>query len=184
MNMENTKFYNVKIGTRTRAGNLNVLQSFVAQSNKKLVDINTYYFNKYKGFDVSVEEITEVVIDDIPEVKSVDWMGKDEKDRKIEDLTRKLEYTKIAKQLTKFEGKIYVNKISPEFKAEIESLKNEYRNLKDRKDELLKIVPSVINQKYFNTLNNISLKDFNVFNDYIEFVASIDGKLYSDDTEL
>ena len=184
MNTENNKFYNVKVGTRTRAGNLNMLQSFVAQSNKSQSDVHTYYSNKYRGFDVSVEEIKEIVVDEIPETKVFDYLGRDEKDRKIEELSRKLENTKNAKQLTKFEGKIYVNKISPEFKSEIESLKNEYGKLKDRKDKLLKLVPSVINQKYYNTLNNISLRDFNVYNDYIEFVASIDGKLYSDDTEL
>jgi len=60
------KFYNIKIGTHTRAGNFNALQSFVAQSDKTQSSIYSYYSNKYKGFNVLVEEIIEIIKDEIP----------------------------------------------------------------------------------------------------------------------
>ena len=71
--MEDFKFYDVKVGKYTRARNLNIFQSFVAKSDKNQDDVYTFYSNKYRGFDISVEEIKEIVTDNITLSKKEDW---------------------------------------------------------------------------------------------------------------
>ena len=57
------KFYNVKIGTMTRKGNLlSYIEKVVSvEGNYSHHDMNNYFVEKYSGFCVDVKEIEEVM---------------------------------------------------------------------------------------------------------------------------
>ena len=55
-------FYDVRIGTRTRAGNLNVIHSFVCKSvEKQEYKIRDFYQSRYNGLSIDVFKVIEVV---------------------------------------------------------------------------------------------------------------------------
>ena len=63
----NENFYEVKVGTLSKKGNLNVAYSFVCKTDKGMNDVKVYYLGIYKGFDVVVR-----CVEDIDEPKIVD----------------------------------------------------------------------------------------------------------------
>ena len=55
-------FYDVRIGTRTKAGNLNVIHSFVCKSvEPQEYKIRNFYLSRYSGFSIDVFKVIEVV---------------------------------------------------------------------------------------------------------------------------
>ena len=55
-------FYEVRVGTRTRAGNLNVIHSFVCKSVEiQEYKIRDFYQSRYSGLSIDVFKVIEVV---------------------------------------------------------------------------------------------------------------------------
>jgi hypothetical protein len=68
----NANFYEVKIGTMTRRGDLNATHSFVCQSDKNEYQVRDYYQSKYRGFNVKVTPVEKI---EVLEVASTDFTG-------------------------------------------------------------------------------------------------------------
>jgi len=58
--METINFYFIEIGTLSRAGNLTVMNSFAAKSEKNEYDVRDFYAEKYKGLSVRATTIKQV----------------------------------------------------------------------------------------------------------------------------
>lgn len=55
-------FYEVRVGTRSRSGNLNVLYSFVCKTEEtREYKVQEFYLSKYQGFNVDVIKVNEIV---------------------------------------------------------------------------------------------------------------------------
>ena len=181
--MEELKFYDVKVGKSTRAGNLNVFQSFVAKSDKNQNDVYRYYLSKYKGFDISVEEIREVVADNIPKSGEKDWLGRDDRDIKIENLENELSKAKQAKEINKFEGKVNWNKISDEITENTKEMFKLAEAYKDKKDALENKIRRTIRETYNEFIDSVSLNDWKPDGSQVKFTAYLKGKLFSEYSE-
>jgi hypothetical protein len=61
----NPNFYEVKIGTMTRRGDLNATHSFVCQSDKNEYHVRDYYASKYRGFNVRITPVEKIEVVEI-----------------------------------------------------------------------------------------------------------------------
>ena len=172
--MENIKFYDVKVGTMTRAGNLNVITSFVAKSDKEQNKVYNFYIQKYRGLSVQVAEIIEVVEDVIPNEVNYSF-------QEIRDLKKQVEL--LGKQsFNSFSGRVRWDRVvNIEFKELIEISKL-YR---EKKEEIDKKLGNYIREKY-NTISvdYVSIGEYKINDIYIPFSVKIDGSIKPSDNEL
>ena len=177
--MENIKFYEVKIGTMTRAGNLNVITSFVAKSDKEQNKVYNFYIQKYKGLSIQVSEIIEVVEDVIPNEVNYSFIAP--KDQEIRDLKKQVDI--LSKQsFNSFIGRIRWDiVVNTEFKELIEISKL-YREKKEEIDKRLEVY---IKEKY-NTISvdYVSIGEYKLNDTYIPFTVKIDGSIKPSDNEI
>jgi hypothetical protein len=137
-------FYSVKIGNRTRRGHFNESISFVCKTaNDSDYDVQAHWTNHYKGFEVFVSKVKEVIEIDIK--GSLETGSKEIKEfkREIKRLESQLNRPKITHFHGKFDYKYFpeeakeiVKKIK-EAKSKVYNLKNEATDLIE--DHLLKI---------------------------------------------
>lgn len=174
--MENIKFYNVEIGTRTRAGNLNVIHHFVAQSESSQNNVYGFYSNKYLGFSVNVNEIKEIVKDDIPEIRTETYnfqsspleKEKKELEKQVKELSKGFEY---------FQGTVTYNSMSAEITLalkELEKLDDSYKTLKYK---INKNIKSFLEDKYKLLYREVTLGEYTHDTVEIGFTIRLKGKM-------
>ena len=109
-------FYDVRVGTRTKAGNLNVLHSFVCKSVElHEYKIRNYFIEKYSGLSVDVLKVKDVI--DITNEK-IDTTNpfeseKYESRKKITELEREIKKLQDSKNST-FSMEIKFDEINEE----------------------------------------------------------------------
>ena len=174
---EDFKIYNVKVGTLTRAGNLNVLYNFVAKSNKKISDVTAYYKNKYKGLGCEVYGITEIVEDDIPKKGEPDYMTLNKNQALINEIDR------LKKQsFNSFSGEIELVGSSPTITQSLKEMQRLMSLYKEEKKRIKAEVELKLKEKFnIVDINYITLDDFNENNSEIKYTIKLLGSLkYSD----
>jgi len=172
------KFYSVKVGTKTRAGNINVNYDFVAQSERNQNEVYTFYANKYKGFALSVEEITEIVADEIPKKLEVDWIGVPLETKKIQALEQELKNLKET-GFDRFSTTVWVKKISEEVNDKFKEFENLHKQYYAKRDEISNLIRNYIFTTYPSTLKieNISIGEFDHTTTNVPYTVRLNGKL-------
>ena len=172
------KFYNVKVGTRTRAGNLNVNHSFVAQSERNQNEVYSFYGNKYKGLAIEVEEITEIVSDEIPvEVKKDYFTGVSVDVAKIRALEKEIQELK-EKGVDRFSSTVIWNNITDEITEKFKEFQEIYKQYATKKGEIRSLIRAVIFAKYpMVKIDNVSIEEFNHDVGKITYTIQLDGTL-------
>ena len=179
--MEDFKFYDIKVGKYTRARNLNVLQSFVAKSDKNQNDVYTFYSNKYRGFDISVEEIKEIITDEVVVNKSsnLDYLGRTPEQVEISKLKEKIALLENVKPLESrsFKGTITWNKISDEITKGIDDLEAIKKTYQEKKETVSKKIINRVSERYNLPITSVSLGEWSEKTGQIPFEVNLDGKI-------
>ena len=180
--MEELKFYHVRVGKHTRAGNLNVFQSFVAKSDKNQNDVYLFYSNKYRGFDISVEEIKEIVTDEVIVNKSnnLDYLGRTPEQVEISKLKEKISVLENIKPLESrsFKGTICWHKISNEITKDINDLEAIKKTYQEKKEIISKKIISKVSENYnILPITSVSLGEWSESTSQIPYEVKLDGKI-------
>jgi hypothetical protein len=95
-------FFNVRVGTRTKAGNLNVIHSFVCKSlEEEEYKISDFYRRRYSGFNIDVFPINEIVEAPIDLLQKEPFKSyKSESNKKIKDLELEIKKLQESKNST------------------------------------------------------------------------------------
>ena len=179
--MEEFKFYSVKIGTRTRAGNINIAHSFVAQSEKDQNSVYTFYSSKYNGLSVEVSQITEIVKDEIPAVKSYNPYEKSPEKKKIEELELELENLKKGSSPIAFDR--FSGKLDKDSSVDIKLLYKEWKVLHEeyykKRDEIKVLAKKLVGEKYNKDvqLYYVEILEFTHKDSEIPFTVRLEGKI-------
>lgn len=91
-------FYDVRIGTRTRTGNLNVIHSFVCKSvEPQEYKIRNFYQSRYSGLSIDVFKVIEVV--EVPQ----DAIQKDSNPFEIEKSESRKKIIELEREIKKLQ---------------------------------------------------------------------------------
>lgn len=177
---EIVKFYSVGVGTRTRAGNLNVTYSFVAQSDKTQNDVYTFYSSKYRGLAIEVSEITEIVKDDVPKVNVDTYSyGISSEQKRVKELQAQIEELKkgTLNSFDKFSGTVSSrnSRISKHF-MDLKKLNDDYFTKVDEINEEVKLI---VQEKYQKEIDvyQIEVQNYTHRDDYVPFTVRLGGKI-------
>ena len=160
-------FYDVRIGTRTKAGNLNVIHSFVCKSvEPQEYKIRNYFIEKYSGLSVDVLKVKDVI--DITNEK-IDTLNpfeseKSESRKKITELEREIKKLQESKNYTfvmeihsddiNVDNKQLYKKVVEDYKVYTESVLNLEKGIKNELMEKYKPFASSINTNEHMNGNN------------------------------
>lgn len=175
------KFYSVKIGTRTRAGNMNVIHSFVAQSDKDQNSVYKFYSSKYNGLAVEVSQITEIVKDEIPKTADPHSYGMSSEEQKIQELEEQVKKLQSNSSFDRFTGTVRFDRIGAEIKTKFDELYNLNIDYKDKKQEIRDSIKSFIKDTKYKELDihEVSVGDFDHTTENIPFTIKLSGKIES-----
>mgnify|MGYP000179609792 CR=1 FL=1 len=113
--MENY-FYNIEIGKRTKAGNLNVQHYFVCRTdNQNQNDVRSFFYKKYVGFDINctkIETIETVEIKQTPAPATDYYIGLTKEEEKLHKRIKELEGK--TKLIDSYEKEISIDSFSEE----------------------------------------------------------------------
>ena len=174
-------FFDVRIGTRTRAGNLNVLHSFVCKSyEKNKYKIFEYYTKRYVGLEVDVIEIKEVFDISNENIKSDDFFENTESNEstKIKELEREIKTLKGAKNST-FSMEINCDRINESNRLLYNQMKKEFSVYIASVEELEKGIKNEIMEMYKPFASSVStIERMNGNNAAMRFNLNLKAKLF------
>lgn len=164
-------FYDVRIGTRTRAGNLNILHSFVCKSVELYEHkIRNYFTEKYSGLSVDVLKVKDVI--DITNEK-IDTPNpfdnnNNESKSKIRDLENEIKKLQESKNSTflmeinsddiNVDNKLLYKKVIEDYKVYVASVESLEKGIKTEIIEKYKPFASSINTDERMTGSNRTMK--------------------------
>jgi hypothetical protein len=185
--MNESKFFTVNVGTRTRAGNLNTIVTFVAKSDKTQNQVYSYYSKKYTGLSIEVSEITEIVNDEITINETNNTAISYQENKKIRELESRVK--ELSSSFNRFSGKIRYNTMTSEITLGIEALEKINNDYSKNKAEIKKAIESYIVKKYGSVItSDITVGEWNHNTADIPFTGllkgSIKGSIKPSDNEL
>ena len=174
-------FYDVRIGTRTKAGNLNVLHSFVCKSVELHEHkIRNYFIEKYSGLSVDVLKVKDVI--DITNEK-IDTPNpfeseKSESRKKITELEREIKKLQDSKNST-FSMEIKFDEINEENKLLYKKVKENYEVYYKSIIDLETGIENEIMEKYKPFASSINTDErMNSSNRTMKFRLNLKAKLF------
>ena len=174
-------FFDVRIGTRTRAGNLNVLHSFVCKSyEKNKYKIFEYYSKRYVGLEVDVIEIKEVFYISNENIKSDDFFKNTESNEstKIKELEREIKTLKEAKNST-FSMEINCDRINASNRLLYNQMKKDFSVYTASVEELEKGIKNELMEMYNPFASSITtIERMNGNNSAMKFNLNLKAKLF------
>ena len=174
-------FFDVRIGTRTRAGNLNVLHSFVCKSyEKNKYKILEYYTKRYVGLEVDVIEIKEVFDISNENIKSDDFFKNTESNEstKIKELEREIKTLKGAKNST-FSMEINCDRINASNRLLYNQMKKDFSVYIASVEELEKGIKNEIMEMYNPFISSVTtIERMNGKNAVMKFNLNLKAKLF------
>lgn len=170
--METMNFYFIEIGTLSRAGNLTVMNSFAAKSEKSRHDICRFYEEKYKGFCVRITEIENV---DEPVVIKEEYSNTQR--LRIAELEKELSNKKVGK------GGFLYEMVHGNLNEEQELLYQETKDLFSKyyasKRRLDKSLLSSTKEKFLPFVEDISDRcEYHEFSYKFSCFITLTGKLF------
>ena len=174
-------FYDVRIGTRTKAGNLNVIHSFICKSFEvNEYKIRNFYESRYSGFSIDVLKVVEVVEAPKEILQNNDPFEseKSESCKKIKELEQKIKKLQESKNSV-FVMTINSHDLNSENKIIYNRLKNNYKIYYDSVVELENAIKKQIEQKYDPFVKNIYTDErINGHNNTMKFRLELINKLF------
>ena len=174
-------FYDVRIGTRTRAGNLNVLHSFVCKSLEvNEYKIRDYYQSRYVGLSIDVFKINEVV--EVPKEELQNNNPFDNYDNesksKIRDLEKEIKKLQESKNST-FSMEIYSDDINVDNKQLYKKVVEDYKVYTESVLTLEKGIKNELMEKYKPFASSINTDErMNSSNRTMKFRLNLKAKLF------
>jgi len=174
-------FFDVRIGTRTCAGNLNVLHSFVCKSYKKNeYEIREYYEKRYVGLTVDAFEIKEVSDISNENIKSNNILENTQSNEsvKIKELEREIKTLKETKHST-FTMEIHSDDINVDNKQLYKKVVEDYKVYTESVLNLEKGIKNELMEKYKPFASSINTNEYmNGNNKYMRFQLNLKAKLF------
>lgn len=143
-------FYEVRVGTRTKAGHLNVLHSFVCKSvETQEYKINNYFSDKYKGFSVDVYKVIDVIdiSNEILQNNDPFQSNLSESKIKIKELEKQIKTLQESKN-SSFSMDIHSDNINVDNKLLYKKVVEDYKVYVASVDSLEKGIKTEIMEKY------------------------------------
>lgn len=172
-------FYEVRIGTRTRAGNLNVLHHFVCKSLEvNEYKIRNYYSNRYLGLSVDVFKINEVVDIINEKLDNSDLLENNDYKSKIKDLEKEIKNLQESKNST-FSMERHCSEISEENKLLYNGMIKNYKIYSASVLDLENGIKREIIEKYSPFSSSINTDErMNGNSQYMKFRLNLKNKLF------
>ena len=174
-------FFDVRIGTRTRAGNLNVIHSFVCKSvEPQEYKIRNYFTEKYSGLSVDVLKVKDVI--DITNEK-IDTLNpfeseKSESRKKITELEREIKKLQDSKNST-FSMEIHSDDINVDNKQLYKKVAEDYKVYTESVLTLEKGIINELMEKYKPFASSINTDErMNSSNRTMKFRLNLKAKLF------
>ena len=174
-------FYDVRVGTRTKAGNLNVLHSFVCKSVELHEHkIRNYFIEKYSGLSVDVLSVKDVI--DITNEK-IDTPNpfeseKSESRKKITELEREIKKLQESKNST-FVMEIHSDDINVDNKQLYKKVAEDYKVYTESVLNLEKGIINELMEKYKPFASSINTDErMNSSNRTMKFRLNLKAKLF------
>lgn len=176
-------FFDVRIGTRTRAGNLNVIHSFVCKSTEQSEYKVTEFFQKrYTGFSLDVIRITEfldITNENLNLPVSDPFASNDnELKSKIRELEKEIKKLKESKNST-FTMEIHSDDINVDNKQLYKKVVEDYKVYTESVLNLEKGIKNELMEKYKPFASSINTNEhMNGNNKYMRFQLNLKAKLF------
>lgn len=172
-------FYEVRIGTRTRAGNLNVLHFFVCKSLEvNEYKIRNYYSNRYLGLSVDVFKINEVVDIINEKLDNSDLLENNDYKSKIKDLEKEIKNLQESKNST-FSMERHCSEINEENKLLYNEMIKNYKIYSASVLDLENGIKREIIEKYSPFSSSINTDErMNGNSQYMKFRLNLKNKLF------
>ena len=169
-------FYNVKVGRSTKRGGFITEYSFVCKSeNDSQNDVYKHYSPRYKGLEVRVDSIEDVIHVHIEADEKQDFMGRTKKEK---ELLRKIEELKKDKTKTYLDHQINPKDFPPEAKIQIEKMKRIIKRHSQIRERAEGIIRNKLYEKYGSICKNVSFTDDLTHKDiWCKYRVEIDGKI-------
>jgi hypothetical protein len=174
-------FFDVRIGTRTKAGNLNVLHSFVCKSfESSEYKIRDFFQSKYSGFSIDVFKVVEVIEAPKETSQNNDPFESDKLEslKKIKELEREIKKLQDSKNST-FSMEIRSNEINEENKLLYKKVKEDYEVYYKSIIDLETGIKNEIMEKYKPFAGSINTDErMNSSNGIMKFRLNLINKLF------
>lgn len=159
--MNNTYFYQVQIGKYTRSGNLQSHVAFVCMSaEKNQYKISEHYQKVYKGFDVLVIPVTEIVeVQPVSEKLESVSSEQSQLAQKVKELREENAILKKEQSVSYIYGKIDLQQV-PNIDDSRAIMKECMVTYNKEKRKIKNEVDAVIRQKYGKLIHSVNIDDF------------------------
>lgn len=174
-------FYDVRIGTRTKAGNLNVIHSFVCKSvETQEYKIRNFYLSRYSGLSIDVFKVVEVIEEPKETLQNNDPFESEvsESRKKIKELEREIKKLQDSKNST-FSMEIRSNEINEENKLLYKKVEENYEVYFKSIVDLETGIKNEIMEKYKPFASSINIDErMNRSNGIMKFRLNLKNKLF------
>lgn len=174
-------FYDVRIGTRTKAGNLNVLHSFVCKSlEKNEYKIRDYYQTRYLGLSIDVLRINQIVDITNEKINIPDPFENNDNElkSKIRDLEREIKKLQESKNSI-FTMEIHSEDINVENKLLYKKVVDDYQVYVKSVMDLENGIKKEIIEKYSPFASSVSTTErMDPNNKVMKFQLNLKAKLF------
>lgn len=173
-------FYSIQIGRRTKRGGFIAEHSFVCKTeNHSVGDVMKHYLNQYKGFEINVAPVTDVIPVDISSETKIDFMGRTKREK---DLEKELNLLKKKKSKLRIDNKIDPGKVNSDVIRYMDKMGKIMRRYRQFQKIVKEEIRSHLEKKYGAVCREIIFKEdiTHSKNEYVNYQVVIAGDLITE----